>query len=642
MAQIEIDALFWDSLNTRVRVYYNQGTDSTPRSISVGPRERIDPAFPAEPPGVEPPSQRTYQPGEVMAEFPEGTDKVTLTAQSLSPYASIAVSPNGTGENCDLFATVASASGSTIVFNVTTSHPPFSSSDDGVTFVENRTTFTSVVAGQSKQYYFADAQGCSAVRTAGINATTPPPGAPNGLLIDSFQEGGETISLYYLTSPTRAIQFYSPSGRVLVGPVDEATRQRTEDSLFGDGICEGTTQVKFRTTLIRPFAQIVDLADAAECTPVVAFALTSSTPFAPVPPATTGRWQVDTTGGLAPRMVSVPGYASGVLLSSEGYKELAGIPPGPHTATLTDSSSPPQVLTVGFTIPAYVPPAPTVPDALPEPPPQNLQTFPFTATGQPLLDAAPAACADQPFALRAPVSRFLPFSLRRLKAAGRWLDCAQVLDADTGEVLLTLNPRLLGYEKFTDATYDYFLSYGGPVTGLSLPLCRRLRLRVDEFTSVAFQAVSDLSEDLLVRWWHPGPLAHLPYGTGLEQHLYIPGATLREGAPREERTETKNALTASARVDFLAQARTVSFETEPFPAWLVQAVQGAKAHAVFAAPGFTGGEYPVQEVKATEFGALSCFRSLSVSLEYPPLVVVGCPPAAPLLSPLPASYPMSC
>lgn len=352
MAQIEIDALFWDPLNTRVRVYYNTGTDSTPRSISVGARERIDPEFPAEPPGVEPPSQRTYQPGDVMAEFPEGTERVTITSQSLSPYASIAVTPNGTGENCDLFATVVSAEGTTIVFNVTTSHPPFSSSDDGITYVPNRSTFTSVVAGQSKPYYFADAQGCSYSRTVAIDVVTPPPGAPDGLLIDSFEEGGETIQLYYQTSPTRAVVFFSPSGRVLVGPVDEATRQRTEDSLFGDGICEGTTQVKFRTTLIRPFAQIVDFADAAECTPTVEFALTSSTPFAPVPPATTGRWQLDTTGGTAPRMVSVPGYVSNQLLNSVGFTEVTGLPPGAYTATATDSSTPAQVLTINFTVPA--------------------------------------------------------------------------------------------------------------------------------------------------------------------------------------------------------------------------------------------------------------------------------------------------
>lgn len=242
----------------------------------------------------------------------------------------------------------------------------------------------------------------------------------------------------------------------------------------------------------------------------------------------------------------------------------------------------------------------------------NLHVFPFSLTPA-LPDVDPPGTDAPAFALPSPADRLLPFVLQRPSDTSRRLDCARIVDADTGATIRTLdlNPVLptpdygLAYEKYTgpaDGGTDYFVYFGAIIPKLQLTPCQRYRLVVDEFASAVFSPLpaSELETALRVEWYHPGPLAGVPYGTGLRQRLYVPGAALRFAAPREEKEVRKDAITGAETVDFLALTRAATFTTEPLPAWLVEAVFAAKAHALLEVDGqrLTG-----LTVKETVFGA---------------------------------------
>ncbi|KAA9333413.1 hypothetical protein F0P96_10615 [Hymenobacter busanensis] len=263
----------------------------------------------------------------------------------------------------------------------------------------------------------------------------------------------------------------------------------------------------------------------------------------------------------------------------------------------------------------------------------NPHTFPFAAAGRPLPDAELPACAEQPYSLPAPADRFLPFCLTRPANPARRLDCARVVRADTGAVLVTLSltggTYPLDVEKRTDGQTDYFLYYGAIVPGLSLPCGIPLRLVVDEFTSVRFSAIADLSGYLLLEWYHDGPLAGIPYGAGMRQRLYVEAGALRFGPPRQDIEETQDKATGTKRTDFLALTRTATFTVPPAASYLVQAVHAARAHRYFEAGGLP---LAVTDTKQSDFGTDVCRWTLDVTVEdVDVLVARGCPAPLPVL-----------
>lgn len=261
----------------------------------------------------------------------------------------------------------------------------------------------------------------------------------------------------------------------------------------------------------------------------------------------------------------------------------------------------------------------------------NLHAFPFA-----VLPAVPDPVErnDSPdsFALLAPPDRFLPFVLSRPAQASRRLDCARVIDADTGAVVLTLNvapatptPVLgLAYQKYSANGTDYFVYFGAIVPSMSLPCGPRYRLVVDEFQSAAFTALPSLTDCLLAEWYHVGPLQDAPYGTGLRQRLYIPGGLLRFAEPRQDKAVTKDAVTFTERVDFLALTRAATFTTGPVPTFLAEALHGAQAHTSFLV---NGQAYALDAVKAAEFSPDSGRYVVEVTVkEQQVLIRRGCPP----------------
>jgi hypothetical protein len=645
MALQILDTLTYEVANRSRQVRYDDAVLPITVTFADSP---LDGGLPMKVVGAEVPT-RTYSPGvTIISQYCDDLNGrpqtgVTVVAIAAAPYARIDEDPAATlcalpaPGTCDLVATYTHNPGNnTITLSVTTTHGPWRARQNGQGVFEVGKLNWPVTPGSTGFVQVFDASNCEVV----VNYTIP--GTPGGTDpdIDSFQLlDGSYWFVVYNAGPPRTITATNadhPTG----SPVSVSERGRAADSIIKT-FCEGTTQVVVRAKLNYPYAYLSVTENSAACGYSAPGALTlTANATAPAAPGEKGTLTATGGGGTAPLFLEV-------LEANEAAPIAAGQPrtfsllPDLYTVRISDASNPAQIVTKMVRVPAYTV-APAGPPGLPEPPWQNLETFPFAAAEQPLPDALDPACADAPYRLTVPTTGFLPFCLRRLPNPARWLDCARILDAETLDVLFTFDPRALSYAKFTDSGHDYFLYYGSAVEGLALPTCRALRLQIDEFTSAAFVATPDLSGHLLARWYHDGPLFHLPYGTGLQQWLYVAGATLREEAPREERTETKNAVTGRTRLDFLAQARTVSFDVEPLPAWLVQAVQGAKKHRFFQAGSFQQGGYPVKDVKQTAFGALSCARSLSLTLEYPPDVVVGCAEAAPALSPLPAGYAASC
>lgn len=270
----------------------------------------------------------------------------------------------------------------------------------------------------------------------------------------------------------------------------------------------------------------------------------------------------------------------------------------------------------------------------------NLHAFPF-AVSPALPDPVQRDDAPDGFALAVPPDRLPPFVLTR-RASARRIDCVRLIDADTGTLVLQLDPtpgtptptRGLAYQKFTDAGTDYLVYFGAILPDVTLP-CRRLRLEVDEFLSAVFLP-HPAAGLLLAEWYHPGPLAGLPYGTGLRQRLYVPGGLVRYADPKEERTVTKDPDSGQERVDFVALTRQGTFTTAPVPQYLVEALQAARAHRFFSVEGEA---VELEGVKPTAFGEDAGRWSVEVTVkDRQVLLSSGC--AAPALVPVlpPADY----
>jgi hypothetical protein len=235
------------------------------------------------------------------------------------------------------------------------------------------------------------------------------------------------------------------------------------------------------------------------------------------------------------------------------------------------------------------------------------------------------------YALAVPTDRLLPFVVTRTRVPGNpsWLSCARIEHADTGAVVFTLTPTGavttpsggLALSKFPDpaAGVEHFIYYGAIIPGVTLPCGVPLRLIVDDWQSPCFMPTIGLSNThLLLEWWHSRPLSGVPYGTGLRQRFYIDNGALQFAPPRTEKETTKNPATGAVRVDFLAQYRQGTFQTEPLPAYLAEALMATEAHDTFTA----GGEpWTVQQVKDQTQGVGGGRWALSMTVEHQQVLV---------------------
>lgn len=261
----------------------------------------------------------------------------------------------------------------------------------------------------------------------------------------------------------------------------------------------------------------------------------------------------------------------------------------------------------------------------------NLSTFPFGAAPGQLPDAPEPGCDGWgSYALTLPYAdRLPPFALVRPTSLYR-LDCAELVAADSpATILLRLPAGALAYEKYSDGAYDYFLYYGARLpAGVLLP-AGRLRLRLDGYLSAAFVACPVPPPGIRLAWTHPGPLGSLPYGTGLEQHLFLPRAYVRYVELKTTRRVSKDENDAEI-IDFLALTEQGSFTAANLPPWLAQAVEAAPAHATARVDDEAVNRLQVKSEPAED----SCRFSLRITLERTQVLVRrGCAtlPALPLV-----------
>ena len=238
------------------------------------------------------------------------------------------------------------------------------------------------------------------------------------------------------------------------------------------------------------------------------------------------------------------------------------------------------------------------------------------------------------YALAAPADRLLPFVLSRPATGGgasAWVNCAWIEHADTGARIATLlptggtagspPPNALVLSRATDAARNatHFIYSGGIIPGLALPCGVPLRLVLDNaYQSPRFLAYTDLSGFLSMEWWHGGPLAGVPYGTGMRQHFYVDAAALAYAPTARKKDVTLDSATGLERLDFLSLLRTATLNTEPLPGYLLEAFDGLEAHSNVL---LDGEAWKVKEVKATTSGPEGGRSSLSVTVEQQQVVI---------------------
>lgn len=130
--------------------------------------------------------------------------------------------------------------------------------------------------------------------------------------------------------------------------------------------CEGTDELVFTASNVSPFAAFTLTANAPACD-TSGLAIVRASGFAPVPPATTGRAEVQVSGGTAPLTVSV-GNGAGTFVTvtadASGLAAFPSLPPGTYTVALADSSSPTRARNAALVVPAADVPGCPLPSAL--------------------------------------------------------------------------------------------------------------------------------------------------------------------------------------------------------------------------------------------------------------------------------------
>jgi hypothetical protein len=279
---------------------------------------------------------------------------------------------------------------------------------------------------------------------------------------------------------------------------------------------------------------------------------------------------------------------------------------------------------------------------MPTPNPYTFPLVPYPGLA-PELALRSGMGAWEPYGLAAPSDRLLPFVLsRRLLASNsRWLNCAWIINADSGQRVETLVPTgapqtggnvpALGLvlQKQLDQANgaDYFLYDGALVPGLALPCGVPLRLIVDNaYQSPLFYAVAPAAAlhqtHLQLDWYHDGPLAGVPYGRGFRQRLYVDNGALQFGEPRTEKVSSKNPDSGAEVLQSLSQYAVRTFVVAPAPTYLAEAVSVAQAPKFFLADDEA---WRLTTVKATAVGPDGGRWVLSCTLEdQTPLLRRGC------------------
>lgn len=251
--------------------------------------------------------------------------------------------------------------------------------------------------------------------------------------------------------------------------------------------------------------------------------------------------------------------------------------------------------------------------------------------------------AWEPYGLSAPSDRLLPFVLsRRLLATNsRWVNCAWIINADSGVRVETLVPTgapqaggnvptlgLVLSKQLDQANgADHFLYDGALVPDLSLPCGVPLRLIVDNaYQSPLFYAVAPAADlrltHLQLDWYHDGPLAGVPYGRGFRQRLYVDNGALQFGEPRTEKVSSKNPDTGAEVLQSLSQYAVRAFAVAPVPTYLAEAVSVAQAPKFFLADEES---WRLTVVKTTAVGEDGGRWALNGTLEnQTPLLRRGC------------------
>ncbi|UOQ53063.1 hypothetical protein [Hymenobacter cellulosivorans] len=346
MALETLDTLTFDN-STWESIY-----DTTARTVSA---RQIEPIGPELAPLGTP--FRSYDVGFVLQQYRADQDRITLTSIGNKPWVEVTVDANYYQTVCDL-AGQADVVGDTVTLTATSSHPPIQYMANGGNY-SAQTVYPGQLPGNHVAR-FKDAAGCEITRNYTI-ANPEPVENPDGLLIDEFGPvNGETYKLYYKVTPAGRIIVvrHSPNRQGELATVTVAERGRENGELVGEGFCEGTTRVEFRSTTGSPFLVISTIANSPSCgfEVVPLLSIDSVDPFAPTGPApANGSVDVWTSGGKPPIKAYVAGVTAADLTLTDGMGTIAA-PPGLYTVQVADSSTPALRAFREFRIPPYVAP----------------------------------------------------------------------------------------------------------------------------------------------------------------------------------------------------------------------------------------------------------------------------------------------
>ena len=347
------------------------------------------------------------------------------------------------------------------------------------------------------------------------------------------------VTVSYEDAPTRRIV-------VTTEPLDPAFPVGDLGGQPRDGIatgtelarfCEGLDEVVLTARTGSPYAAFAVLANAPACD-LSTLRIVRATGYAPLSPATTGRAEVQGSGGLAPYALSIG--AATATADAAGLATITGLAPGAYVATLTDSAPTPARRTASIVVPAVDTPGCTLPGAL------NYNPNATSNDGSCLfvaVDAEPAGLVPAhlavPVRLRAAPIGALPavvylFIEAATTTAGPW--------SPVGQLRQTADPITAAVAfNVSEVCKAQFASIPPPVeSGIDPALSRLLRLRylvqsstgVDTYagTLTPFRALNAAlvppADGVLTL---PGPYVEQPAGADLFRNV----ATLAAGVTAE-------------------------------------------------------------------------------------------------------------
>lgn len=202
----------------------------------------------------------------------------------------------------------------------------------------------------------------------------------------------------------------------------------------------------------------------------------------------------------------------------------------------------------------------------------NLHALPFYATRAEQLQRGP--CRAYATQLASPADRFLPFVVKR-PATGQGLDCILVYQTATDTVIATVLPAQVAVDVYTDGVNDYYVYFGGLITGLALP-CDSYYLDVKGSFSEVFRVSDNTASLLKIEWRNTTDLAGLPYTAGFLQRLYLDAAI---GEPDYKYTEEGE---KDGNGEFVPLSRMLVknwiFDTQLIPEFLLDVIQSLTLH----------------------------------------------------------------